>query len=167
MASNSSFDVSTGADLQEVDNAVNQALKEIAQRYDFKGTHCTIEFDRDKAEIRLSADDEFRMDALVDVLQSRMIKRGVPIKNLKVGDVVVGTGQSVRRTVSLTQGIPQDIAKKIVKAVKDGGFKKTQASIQGDEIRVTSPSRDELQAVIAALKAQDFGIELTFGNYRG
>ena len=167
MASNSSFDVSTGADLQEVDNAVNQALKEIAQRYDFKGTHCTIEFDRDKAEVRLSADDEFRMDALVDVLQSRMIKRGVPIKNLKVGDVVAGTGQSVRRTVSLTQGIPQDIAKKIVKAVKDGGFKKTQASIQGDEIRVTSPSRDELQAVIAALKAQDFGIELTFGNYRG
>jgi uncharacterized protein YajQ (UPF0234 family) len=159
--------VSTGADLQEVDNAVNQALKEIAQRYDFKGTHCTIEFERDKAEIRLSADDEFRMDALVDVLQSRMIKRGVPIKNLKVGDVVVGTGQSVRRTVSLTQGIPQDIAKKIVKAVKDGGFKKTQASIQGDEIRVTSPSRDELQAVIAALKAQDFGIELNFGNYRG
>jgi uncharacterized protein YajQ (UPF0234 family) len=167
MASNSSFDVSTGADLQEVDNAVNQALKEIAQRYDFKGTHCTIEFDRDKAEIRLSADDEFRMDALVDVLQSRMIKRGVPIKNLKVGDIVAGTGQTVRRTVSLTQGIPQDIAKKIVKAVKDGGFKKTQASIQGDEVRVTSPSRDELQAVIAALKAQDFGIELNFGNYRG
>jgi uncharacterized protein YajQ (UPF0234 family) len=166
MASNSSFDVSTGADLQEVDNAVNQALKEIAQRYDFKGTHCTIEFDRDKAEIRLSADDAFRMDALVDVLQSRMIKRGVPIKNLKLGDAVPGTGQSVRRTVSLTQGIPQDIAKKIVKAVKDGGFKKTQASIQGDEIRVTSPSRDELQSVIAALKAQDFGIELQFGNYR-
>jgi uncharacterized protein YajQ (UPF0234 family) len=126
-----------------------------------------MEFDRDKAEIRLSADDEFRMDALVDVLQSRMIKRGVPIKNLKVGDIVAGTGQTVRRTVSLTQGIPQDIAKKIVKAVKDGGFKKTQASIQGDEVRVTSPSRDELQAVIAALKAQDFGIELNFGNYRG
>jgi cyclic-di-GMP-binding protein len=167
MASNSSFDVSTGADLQEVDNAVNQALKEIAQRYDFKGTHCTIEFDRDKAEIRLSADDEFRMDALVDVLQSRMIKRGVPIKNLKVGDIVAGTGQSVRRTVSLTQGIAQDVAKKIVKAIKDGGYKKTQASIQGDEIRVSSPSRDELQAVIAALKGQDFGIELTFGNYRG
>ena len=167
MASNSSFDVSTGADLQEVDNAVNQALKEIAQRYDFKGTHCTIEFDRDKAEIRLAADDEFRMDALVDVLQSRMIKRGVPVKNLKVGDIVQGTGQSVRRTVSLTQGIPQDTAKKIVKAVKDGGFKKSQTSIQGDEIRVTSPSRDELQMVIAALKAQDFGIELKFGNYRG
>src|SRR4029434_1189885 len=79
MASNSSFDISTGADLQEVDNAVNQALKEIAQRYDFKGTHCTIDFDRAKAEIRLAADDEFRMDALVDVLHSRMIKRGVPV----------------------------------------------------------------------------------------
>ena len=167
MAAVSSFDVTSTVDLQEVDNAVNQARKEIAQRYDFKGTHCTIEFDRPKAEIRLAADDEFRMEALVDVLQSRMIKRGVPIKNLKVGDIVVGTGQSVRRTVSLTQGIPQDIAKKIVKAVKDGGFKKTQASIQGDEVRVTSPSRDELQAVIAALKAQDFGIELNFGNYRG
>ena len=167
MASNASFDISTGADLQEVDNAVNQALKEIAQRYDFKGTHCTIEFDRPKAEIRLSADDEFRMDALLDVLQGRMIKRGVPVKNLKIGDPVQGTGQSVRRTVSLTQGIPQDAAKKIVKAIKDGGFKKTQASIQGDEIRVTSPSKDELQAVIAMLRGQDFGIELKFGNYRG
>ncbi|MBA3520950.1 MAG: YajQ family cyclic di-GMP-binding protein [Gemmatimonadales bacterium] len=167
MASNASFDVSTGADLQEVDNAVNQALKEITQRYDFKGTHCTIEFDRPKAEIHLAADDEFRMDALVDVLQTRMIKRGVPVKNLKVGDVVQSTGQSVKRTVTLTQGIPQDVAKKIVKAIKDGGFKKTQGSIQGDEVRVTSPSKDELQSVIALLRGEDFGIELRFGNYRG
>jgi uncharacterized protein YajQ (UPF0234 family) len=166
MASNASFDISTGADLQEVDNAVNQALKEIAQRYDFKGAQCTIEFDRAKAEIRLAADDEFRMDALLDVLQGRMIKRGVPVKNLKVGDLIQGTGQSVRRSVSLTQGIPQDAAKKIVKAIKDGGFRKTQASIQGDEIRVTSPSKDELQSVIAFLKSQDYGIELQFGNYR-
>ena len=167
MASNPSFDISTGADLQEVDNAVNQALKEIAQRYDFKGTHCTVDFDRGKAEIRLAADDEFRMEALTDVLQSRMIKRGVPVKNLDLGALEPATGQSVRRTVRLTQGIPADAAKKIVKAVKEGGFKKTQASIQGDEIRVTGPSRDELQAVIAALRAQDFGIELKFGNYRG
>jgi len=167
MASNPSFDISTGADLQEVDNAVNQALKEIAQRYDFKGTHCTVDFDRAKAEIRLAADDEFRMEALTDVLQSRMIKRGVPVKNLDLGALEQATGQSVRRTVRLTQGIPADAATKIVKAVKEGGFKKTQASIQGDEIRVTSPSRDELQAVIAALRAQDFGIELKFGNYRG
>ena len=167
MASNPSFDISTGADLQEVDNAVNQALKEIAQRYDFKGTHCTIDFDRSKAEIRLAADDEFRMEALTDVLQTRMIKRGVPVKNLDIGELEPATGQSVRRTVRLTQGIPADAAKKIVKAVKEGGFKKTQASIQGDEVRVTSPSRDELQAVIAALRGQDFGIELKFGNYRG
>ena len=167
MASNASFDVSTGADLQEVDNAVNQALKEIAQRYDFKGTHCSIEFDRTKGEIRLAADDEFRMDALVDVLNTKMIKRGVPVKNLKVGDLEQATGQSVRRTIALTQGIPQDVSKRMVKAVKDGGFKKVQASIQGDEVRITAPSRDELQNVIAFLKSQDFGIELKFGNYRG
>ena len=167
MASNASFDVSTGADLQEVDNAVNQTLKEIAQRYDFKGTHCEVNFDRAKAEIRLSADDEFRMDALVDVLQTKMIKRGVPVKNLKLGELEAATGQTVRRTVGLTQGIPQDVSKKIVKTVKDKGFKKVQAAIQGDEIRITAPSRDELQAVIAFLRSEDFGIELKFGNYRG
>jgi uncharacterized protein YajQ (UPF0234 family) len=167
MASTASFDVSTGADLQEVDNAVNQALKELAQRYDFKGTHCTIEFDRAKAEIRLAADDEFRMDALLDILQTRMIKRGVPVKNLKIGDLVPATGQSVRRTLSLTQGIPTDVAKKIVKAIKDGGFKKANGAIQGDEVRVSSPSKDELQAVMAHLRTQDFGVELRFGNYRG
>ena len=167
MATTASFDVSTGADLQEVDNAVNQALKEVAQRYDFKGTHCTIEFDRAKAEIRLAADDEFRMDALLDILQTRMIKRGVPVKNLKIGDLVPSTGQSVRRTVNLTQGIPADVAKRIVKAIKDGGFKKANGSIQGDEVRVSSPSKDELQAVMAHLRGQDFGVELRFGNYRG
>ena len=106
------------------------------------------------------------MDALVDVLQTKMIKRSVPVKNLKVGDLEHGTGQSVRRTIGLTQGIPQDVSKRITKAVKDGGFKKVQTSIQGDEVRVTAPSRDELQAVIAFLKAQDFEIELKFGNYR-
>jgi len=166
MASNATFDISTGADLQEVDNAVNQALKEIAQRYDFKGTHCSIEFDRAKAEIRLAADDRFRMDALVDVLRGRLVKRGVPVKNLKFGDPVEGSGSSVRVTVSLTQGIPADTAKTIVKAIKEG-FRKATASIQGDEIRVSSPSKDELQAVITLLRGQDFGIELKFGNYRG
>jgi cyclic-di-GMP-binding protein len=167
MASNASFDVSTGADLQEVDNAVNQALKEIAQRYDFKGTHCTIEFDRPQAEIRLSADDEYRMEALVDVLKTKMIKRNVPIKNLDLGELQPATGQSVRRTIKLTQGIPQDISKRMVKAIKDQGFKKVQTAIQGEELRVTAPSRDELQAVIAFLRGQDFGVELKFGNYRG
>ena len=167
MATISSFDISTGADLQEVDNAVNQTVKVITQRYDFKGTNCTVEFDRDKAEIRLAADDQFRMDALVDVLQTKMIKRGVPVKNLKVGDIVAGSGESVRRTVTLTQAIAQDIAKKITKAIKDQGFKKVQASIQGDEVRVSSPSRDELQLVMVFLRGEDFEIELKFGNYRG
>lgn len=163
---NSSFDVSTGADLQEVDNAVNQALKEIAQRYDFKGTHCTIEFDRAKAEIRLEADDAFRMDQMLEILQARMAKRGVPLKNLSLGENIPGAGTSVRRVVGLTQGIPTDTAKKIAKAIKEGGFRKVTTAIQGDEVRVTSPSRDELQAVIAFLRSQDFGLELKFGNYR-
>ncbi|HEY3934047.1 MAG TPA: YajQ family cyclic di-GMP-binding protein [Gemmatimonadales bacterium] len=167
MASNPSFDISTGADLQEVDNAVNQAIKEIAGRYDFKGTHCTVEFSRDDATIALHADDEFRMEALLDVVQGRLIKRGVPVKNLKVGDPVVGSAASVRRTLTLTQGIATETAKAIQRAVKDGGFKKVQTSIQGDELRVTSPSRDELQSVIAFLRGQDFDVELKFGNYRG
>jgi uncharacterized protein YajQ (UPF0234 family) len=167
MASNPSFDVSTGADLQEVDNGVNQALKEIAQRYDFKGTHCTIDFDRTKAEIRLSADDDFRMDQLLEVLRGKLIKRGVPVKNLEIGDPIAGTGTTVRRTIGLTQGIPTEAAKKMVKAIKDQGFKKVQTSIQGDEVRVTAPSRDELQTVIAFLRTQDFEVELKFGNYRG
>ena len=167
MAGTASFDVSTGADLQEVDNAVNQALKEIGQRYDFKGTHVTIEFDRAKAEIKLHADDEFRMKQVLEVLLQKAAKRGVPLKNLKTGDFEPSAGTSVRCTVSLTQGIPQDIAKQIQKAIKEHGFKKVQASIQGDELRNTSPSKDELQTVIAFLKSQDFELELKFGNYRG
>jgi len=164
---NASFDISTGADLQEVDNAVNQTVKEIQQRYDFKGSECGVEFDRSKAEIRLHADDAFRMRQLLDILQTRMAKRNVPVRNLNLGEDIPATGTSVRRVVTLTQGIPADTARKMVKAIKDGGFKKVQASIQGDEVRVTSPSRDELQSVIAFLRTQDFGIELTFGNYRG
>jgi len=167
MAATSSFDVSTGADLQEVDNAVNQTLKEIGQRYDFKGTHCTVEFDRGQAAIRLFADDEFRMKQLLDVLRTKAAKRGVPAKNLRVGDLEPATGTSVRCTITLTQGIDQDTAKRITKSIKDQGFKKVQTAIQGDEVRVISPSKDELQAVIAFLRAQDFGIELKFGNYRG
>lgn len=167
MATNSSFDISTGADLQEVDNAVNQTIKEIAQRYDFKGTNCTIEFDRDKAVIKLAADDEFRMQQLIDVLEAKCARRQVPAKNLKRGDFEPGAGTSVRCTLTLTQGIDQDTAKKISKGIKEQGFKKVQTQIQGDEVRVMSPSRDELQAVMAFLRSQDFGIELKFGNYRG
>ncbi|MBK7596121.1 MAG: YajQ family cyclic di-GMP-binding protein [Gemmatimonadetes bacterium] len=167
MAANPSFDISTGVEMQEVDNAVNQAVKEIAQRYDFKGTHCTIELDREKATIALAADDEFKMEALVDTVRSRLIKRGVPVKNLDLGELIPATGSSVRRVLTLAQGIPTEEAKKIQRAIKDAGFKKVQASIQGDELRVTSPSKDELQAVITFLRGADFAVELQFGNFRG
>ena len=167
MAANSSFDISTGADLQEVDNAVNQTVKEISQRYDFKGSTCTVEFDRTAGVIKLFADDEFRMKQLIDVLEAKCAKRQVPAKNLGKGDFEPGAGTSVRCVMTLKQGIDQDTAKKITKAIKEQGFKKVQTQIQGDEVRVLSPSRDELQTVMAFLRSQDFGIELKFGNYRG
>lgn len=167
MSSLSSFDVSTGADLQEVDNAVNQAMKEVAQRYDFKGSKCAIAFDRAQVTLTLTADDDFKMKALFDVLQGKLIKRGVPVKNLELGTVTPAAGDTVRREIKLTQGIGQDKAKAIVRAIKDRKFKKAQASIQGEEIRIQSPSKDELQEVMAFLRSQDFGIELKFGNYRG
>ena len=167
MASLASFDVSTGADLQEVDNAVNQATKEVAQRYDFKGSKCAIAFDRATASLTLVADDDFKMKALFDVLQSKLIKRGVPVKNLELGAVTPAANDTVRREIKLTQGISQEKAKAIVKAIKDQKFKKAQASIQGQEIRVQSASKDELQDVMAFLRSQEFGLELKFGNYRG
>jgi cyclic-di-GMP-binding protein len=166
MATQNSFDVSTGADLQEVDNAVNQAMKEIAQRYDFKGTDCTITFDRASNTLVLDADDEYRLKAVVDVLESKLIRRGVSLKNLDKGRVEPASGGRVRQSITLTQGIPTDTARRIVKAIKDQKFKKVQAAIQGDQVRISSPSRDDLQDVIRFLKEQDFGIELQFGNYR-
>jgi uncharacterized protein YajQ (UPF0234 family) len=167
MPSLASFDISTGADLQEVDNAVNQAAKEVAQRFDFKGSKASIAFDRAKLTLTLVADDDYKMKALFDVLQGKLIKRGVPVKNLELGPVVPAAGDTVRREIKLTQGIPQEKAKAIIKAIKDQKFKKAQASIQGEEVRVQAPSKDDLQAVIAFLRAQDFGLELKFGNYRG
>ena len=167
MAQNSSFDVTTGADLQEVDNAVNQASKEIQQRYDFKGSNCTIEFDRTKSILTLDADDDYKLKALYDVLQTKFVKRGVPLKNMKPGTVEQASGSRVRQIVTLTQGIPTDTAKQIAKDVKQAGtFKKVQVAIQGEQLRVSSPSKDELQAVMGFLRSQDYGIELTFGNYR-
>src|SRR3989449_308110 len=127
----------------------------------------SIAFDRAKAVLSLVADDDFKMKALFDVLQSKLIKRNVPVKNLELGAVTPAANDTVRREITLTQGIPQEKAKAIVKAIKDKKFKKAQASIQGTEIRVQSPSKDELQEVMAFLRTQDWGIELKFGNYRG
>ena len=166
MASNSSFDISTGVDLQEVDNAVNMATKEILNRYDFKGKKCTLELDRKEGAIKLDADDEYYLGALLAVLREKLSRRGVPVKNLDEGKVEVGSLGRARQTLGLKQGIDQETAKKISKDVRDGGFKKVQVSIQGEELRVTSPSRDTLQEVMAFVKSQDYGMELQFGNYR-
>jgi uncharacterized protein YajQ (UPF0234 family) len=166
MPAANSFDVTTGVDLQEVDNAVNQAQKEIAQRYDFKGSKATIEFNRVSNVLVLVADDDFRMRALFDVLQQKLIKRGVSVKNLTVGDIKPAGGDTVRREIALKTALDGETAKNVVAAIKDAKMKKIQASIQGEQVRVTSPSRDELQDVIALLRARDFGVELKFGNYR-
>ena len=166
MPQQSSFDVTTGVDLQEVDNALNQAQKEIAQRYDFKGSKATIEFKRAEALILLVADSEFQMRALFDVVQSKLIKRGVPVKNLDIGEVKQAAGDTVRREVKLKTALDSDTAKKVAAAIKDAKLKKVQASIQGDQVRVSSPSKDDLQDAIALLRKGDFGVELKFGNYR-
>ena len=166
MAQQSSFDVTTGVDLQEVDNAVNQARKEVSQRYDFKGSTAEIEYDKEKATLTLLADDEYKLTALVDILQSKLIKRGVPIRNLDYGKIEPASLSKARQVITLQQGISTEKGKEIVKAIKNGGFKKVQAQIQDDQVRVQSPSIDELQAVIAMLKQEDFGVELSFGNFR-
>lgn len=166
MAKSSSFDVSTGVDLQEVDNAVNQAMKEVGQRYDFKGTNCTIEFDRTNAAIRLDADDDYKLGALLGILKARFVSRGVPVKNVDVGEAETGSLGRSRQLIGLKQGIDQETGKRIVKAVKDLKLKKVQVAIQGDELRVSSPAKDSLQEVMAFLKSQDWGVELSFGNYR-
>ena len=166
MAQTNSFDVTTGVDLQEVDNAVNQAQKEIATRYDFKGSKAQIEFDRAGQKLVLIADDDFRMRALFDVLQAKLIKRNVPVKNLDVGEIKPAGGDTVRREIALKTALDGETAKKIAAAIKEARLKKVQASIQGDQVRVTSPSRDELQGVMQLLRSKDFGVELKFGNYR-
>ena len=166
MAQSASFDVTTGVDLQEVDNAINQAQKEIAQRYDFKGSKASIEFKRAESLIALVADSDFQMTALFDVVQSKLIKRGVPVKNLDVGEIKQAAGGTVRRDVKLKMELDGETAKKVAAAIKDAKLKKVQASIQGEQVRVSGPSRDDLQEVMALLRSKDFGVQLQFGNYR-
>jgi uncharacterized protein YajQ (UPF0234 family) len=166
MPAQASFDVTSGVDLQEVDNAVNQARKELAQRYDFKGSKASIDFKRAENLLELIADDAFKMEAVWDILQTRLVRRGVSIKNLKPSDVEPIAGGLVKRTITLKQGIDGDAARAIMKFLKDQKLKKVQATIQADQIRMTSSSRDDLQIAIRLLKSQDFGVELQFGNYR-
>jgi cyclic-di-GMP-binding protein len=166
MADMNSFDVTSEIDLAEVDNAINQARKEVAQRYDFKGSKATIELDQKEKTLTLAAEDQFKIAALWEILQTRMVRRNVPVKNMKPGDIEPAAGDTVRQVLTLQMGIPTEAAKEIVKTIKDAKLKKVQASIQADQVRVSSPSRDELQSAMSLLREKDFGIALQFGNYR-
>ena len=166
MAQTYSFDVTTGVDLQEVDNAINQAQKEVAQRYDFKDTKAEIDFRKAESMLVLVADNDFVMKQLFDVVQAKLIKRNVPVKNLDVGDIKPAGGDTVRREVKLKMSLDADTAKKVAAAIKEAKLRKVQAAIQGEQVRVSSPERDMLQETIALLRKQDFGVELKFGNYR-
>ncbi len=166
MGATQSFDITTGCDLQEVDNAVNQAIKEIHQRYDFKGLKVGIDFSRSENKLVLSAPDEFKLNAMWDLLQEKMVRRKVPVKNLQREKAAPAAGGTAQQEIKLQQGIPIETARAIVKFIKERKMKKVQAEIQSDQVRVSSPSRDDLQTVMALLRDQDFGVHLNFVNYR-
>ncbi|MBP7776140.1 MAG: YajQ family cyclic di-GMP-binding protein [Acidobacteria bacterium] len=166
MAQTYSFDITSNVDLQEVDNAVNQAKKEIGQRYDFKGSTATVELDQKAGTLTLTAEDAFKLGAVWEVVQTRLVRRSVPVKNMKPGDPEPASAGSFRQVITLQQGVPSDAAREIVKYLKEHKLRKVQAAIQGDQLRVTSASKDDLQAAMAALRDHDFGVALQFGNYR-
>jgi uncharacterized protein YajQ (UPF0234 family) len=166
MAAASSFDITSPIDFQEVDNALNQARKEIGQRYDFKGAKAEIDLNTTEKTLTLVADDEFKMNALWEIVQTRLVRRGVPIKNFKGGQSEAASGGTVRRVMTIQEGIPIEAAREIVKFIKDKKLKKVQAAIQGDQVRISAPSKDELQDAIRYLREHDFGVALQFGNYR-
>jgi len=157
------FDLVSKIDLQEVSNAIQQALKEVHTRFDLKDSKSNIELEKD--EIVLHSTDEYKLKAVNDVLQQKLVKRGVTLKGLTYGAVEPAAGGTAKRRITMQQGIPIEKAREIVKAIKDSK-KKAQASIQGDLVRVSSKDRDTLQEVIAMLRQQDFGIDLQFTNYR-
>ena len=167
MATQCSFDITSNVDLQEVDNALNQARKEVAQRYDFKGAKASIDFDTKESKLVLAAEDEFKLNALWEIVQTRLVRRNVPTRNLTRGPVTPSANTTVRQEIALQQGIPSEKARDIVKFLKDSKLKKVQAAIQGDQLRVTSASKDDLQEAMRVLREQDFGVALQFGNYRG
>jgi hypothetical protein len=164
MAAENSFDIVSKVDLQEVSNAIQQALKEIHQRFDLKDSHSSIELEGKDALV-LASQDDFKLKAINDILQAKLVKRGVPLKALTYGKIEPAAGSTVRQKISLQQGIPTEKAREIVKAIKDSK-KKVQASIQGDFVRVSGRDRDILQEIIALLRQKDFGIDMQFTNYR-
>jgi len=166
MPATSSFDITSTIDFQEVDNALNQARKEVGQRYDFKGAKAEIDLSAADKTLTLTTDDEMKMNALWEIVQTRLVRRGVPVKNFKVDDSEPAAGGTVRRVISIQQGIPIEAAREIVKYIKDKKLKKVQAAIQADQVRISSSSKDDLQEAMRALREHDFGVALQFGNYR-
>ena len=164
MAAENSFDIVSKVDLQEVSNAIQNALKEIHTRFDLKDSKSDIQLEGKEALV-LSSADEYKLKAVTDILQSKLVKRGVAIKALNYGAVEPAAGSSVRQKITMQQGIPIEKAREIVKVVKDSK-KKVQASIQGDTVRISGKDRDSLQETIALLKGHDFGIDMQFTNYR-
>jgi hypothetical protein len=160
-----SFDIVSKIEMPEVHNAVQQALKEIHQRYDLKDSHSNIEFNEKDSKLVLASKDEFKLKAVTDILQSKLVKRQVPLKGLSYGEIVAAAGSTVRQEVTLQQGIATEKAREIVKKVKDSKLK-VQASIQGDFVRISGRDRDVLQSVIKLLRDSDFGIDMQFVNYR-
>jgi uncharacterized protein YajQ (UPF0234 family) len=165
MAATFSFDIVSEIDLQEVDNALNQARKEIAQRYDFKGSKSSLEFNQKEKSITLISDDEFRMKSVVDILQGKFVKRGIPVKAIDYGSVEAAAGGLVRRVLTLRVGIGKEDAKLIVRMIKDSKLK-VQAQIMDDQVRVTGKSKDDLQQVMTMLRGADLVFAVQFTNYR-
>jgi len=163
MAQQNSFDIVSEVDRAEINNAINQTVKEVRQRFDFKGSTATVALEAN--ELILTAEDETKLRNMNDIFQQKLVRRGVPLKALSYGNVDPAGGGTVRQKVQIQQGIPQEKAKEVVKFIKDSKAK-VQASIQGDIVRVSGKDRDTLQAVIAELKSKDFGINMQFSNYR-
>ncbi len=162
---NFSFDIISEVDLQEVDNGVNQAKKELSQRYDFKDSKSSIEYNRSEKKITLVADDDFKLRALQDILVARLAKRGISHKSLVYKNAEPAFGAGLRQAIEVTSGIPQEKAKELNKIIKDLNLK-VQTQIEGEKIRVSSPKKDDLQTVIAHLRSLDFSLPLNFCNFR-
>jgi cyclic-di-GMP-binding protein len=160
-----SFDVVSKIEIPEVSNAVQQAMKEIIQRFDLKDSHSNIELNEKDNKLTLTSQDEYKLKAVTDILESKLVKRKVPLKGLSFGPIIPAAGSTVRQEVSLQQGITTEKAREIVKKVKDSKLK-VQASIQGDFVRVSGRDRDTLQTAIKLLRESDFGIDMQFTNYR-
>ena len=163
MAKDNSFDIASEVDLEEVSNAVQQTMKEVRQRFDFKGSESDVKLE--KSELVLVSDDEYKLNALIEILQQKLVKRKVPLKALSYGKIESALGATLRQRVGIQQGIPTEKTKEIVRFIRDTKLK-VKSTIQGDSVRVSSPDRDTLQDIIALLKEKDFGIDIQFTNYR-